>query len=657
MSQTTNTQAADLDNTDKLKRALATVVDHMDRSQDFRKTHEEIWSRIYAEYMNHRGHQQSKLTRANLKSAQAFVTIETSTPQMVEAFLERPYLQVQGRYPDDQADAAFLTEHFSYQIDEIPNFQTAFTTFVKDCRLYGTSVAKCVWRRETKPVQKRLSKPDELGVLTRSREPDREVVFDGPDFEAIDLKDFFPDPGASKPAAIQVQRGVVHRVFRRFDQLKSNERRPNADGSYSGIYTNLSELELGTKNNGFNAWVNKSCAPTQDTFSRNKDIYNKRTSGSQNENKIELWEYWGLFEVSPGVYEEYVITVANGNVVIRCDKNPLDYQFRPFLAAVCYPLTGEFYGIGEIEHALSNIKEGTALRNLRLDAMNQAVNRMWKVDRNAGINIRNLYSRANGIILTDDMNGLEPIPPPDIPASIERQIAQLDFEYQNITANINASQSTQNLGRAFTRTATGVQYLKSFTEGRVILQIRLLNELFWKELGKMFLCYNRQFMDEENYRRIHGDVPNPMVYRQMDSFYKQYDFTIDSLDRLNREGRINFWVNGGSNIVGALEALSNSKYIKGDVAIQQFFKDLQWPNVSNMLRTPEEVQKLEQQQMQQQMMLQQQQADMQAESKMKQDAAKGEVNKSLEDHKTANEAGMKMMEGLLNAGGTEQQPE
>ena len=129
---------------------------------------------------------------------------------------------------------------------------------------------------------------------------------------------------------------------------------------------------------------------TDDRYLEKRDRLYGIPEDIKRKNDIELHEYWGLFDLKgDGNLQECVLTVANNKVCIRAELNPLDKRFKPFVAAVDYPVEGEFYGLGELEPIWSLLKEATALRNARLDNVNQATNRMWIVDRASGINVRN----------------------------------------------------------------------------------------------------------------------------------------------------------------------------------------------------------------------------------------------------------------------------
>ena len=84
---------------------------------------------------------------------------------------------------------------------------------------------------------------------------------------------------------------------------------------------------------------------------------------------MEILEYWE---------DERVITVADGRVVIRDDKNPYSCG-KPFIHIVDQVVPHEFYGIGEIEQIESLQYELNDWRNHRMDGKTLTLNPMWWV--------------------------------------------------------------------------------------------------------------------------------------------------------------------------------------------------------------------------------------------------------------------------------------
>lgn len=593
------------------------VLNHIQKfmkdSWEFRRKYEVLWIKYLGEYLNSRNVKSNPLQRANLKLPYAFTTIETFVPQIVDTFLsEKPYIYIEPFGEEDVFAAEVIGDFFTYQLDRMDFFKE-FVPFIKNCLIYGTGIAKTTWSVKNKKISEVYYETDQFtGLPTQNKKDKLQTVYDGPRFDNIDILDFFSDPGCNKSGDIESMRGCVHRVYRSYDELKALEKK---DGL--GIYTNLHQLKNNMSEYGANAWTNMNRG--DDSWARDKrELLNHQDPGLKNKGKIELWEYWGTLpnsETSPetnGV--EYVVTIANGDTVIRYDENPFDAKFKPFLACPNYIVPNEFYGIGEIEIVYSLIKEATALRNARLDQANQAVNRMWVVDRGSGINLRNLYSRSGGIILTNDMNGIRELPAEEVPGSSYKEISQIDYDIQNATSQINASQGASNLGRAFGSTAKGVDYLKSFSSSRLSLKVKQIERWVMETFGKRLLLLNRQFTKTDQWVKLFNNDDNPFTKVSPDVFLNDYDFfATGAMERLNKEQKQQIFQN---NILPFLQIVEQAQpnTINMDSVIKQFFKDYGYKNIGTFINSEEKRNQLnsQQQQMQQQNKLEQTQMQLQS---------------------------------------------
>lgn len=575
------------------QKALKTVQDFIRKSQQFRKNYEAMWVRYLGEYLNSRSVKSNSLQRANLKLPYAFTIIENLIPQLIDVFLsEKPYISYEGVGMEDEESAEQLSSFATYQLDRMKFFKQ-LVPFLKNMFIYGTAIAKTPWVTNTKNINQTIKSFDNDGIPEFKKIPRIEVEFDGPRFENIDIFDFFPDPGCNQPGDIQSMSGCVYRVFRTFDQIKKLEKK---DGR--GIYTNLDELKrsvygIDGDSGSTNAWLNMTKADDS-WYMQQKESLNRQEPGTKNAGKIELWEYWGLYGEGEEK-TEYVITIANGDTIIRCQENPYDYKFKPFVACVDYVVPGEFYGLGEIEVIYSLIKEATSLRNARLDQANLAVNKMWIVDRNAGINIRNLYSRSGGIVLTNDMNGIRELPAPDVSISSYKEVPAIEYDMQNATSQINAAQASTGIGRAFASTSKGVQFVESYTSNRVKMKARQIESWLMEEYGKILLMLNRQFVRQDQWVRIFNNEDNPYIKISPDIFWKDYDFKpVAAMERLNKQQR---QYNLQNNIIPFLRTVEQSQpySIRMDNLVKRYFREFDYRNVNELVNSQEEREKLIQQ--------------------------------------------------------------
>ena len=490
------------------RRAREMVFDFMQRSQKYREPWLELAHKADHLYSVWESAGKSLTHRANLRLPYAYQVIETEAPRVVDAFLSaEPFFKIRGRYRDDMAWEDTLTDFCAMQLDQM-DFASKFVTFVKSLLKLGTSVAKVPYRFEEREVVQRVQDVDPLtgdSVQVKIRAP--QVMYDGPDWENIPLRDFFPDWASRRPGDIAAMRGCVHRTYRTLAELRA-----------SGRYENLEELERSVSAKGCDrAWLSP--------------WWSDRWAGQEHEKAkkkpIELWEYWGLFDASgKGDFEERIIVVANGDVVIRDEENFYDQQFKPFIASVNVVHEDEFYGVSELFAIQGLIKEATRLRNSRLDQINLAVNRMWVVDRAAGVNSQALYSRPNGIVWANDINSVRELPPPEVPASSFREVETINNEIQTTTATASGPELSA-AGKTFGRSATGANLVANIANSRISLKARMVSELALKPLGRIMLKTNAQFVSEDQWVRSGDpDRPDPFSVLPKDAFHTAYDFEI-----------------------------------------------------------------------------------------------------------------------------------
>ncbi len=569
------------------RRCISMVRSFMKRSERYREPHLELARESRELYENWKSAGKSLIQRANLRLPFGFTIIETQTPQVMDIFFKGGNsVQFKGQDYDDSQWEDLLTDFHAHQYEEM-HFQSKTAIFIKSMLLDGTAVAKVPYRYKEIQTMKRRTEVDPLtGVATQIKEAAIDVAFDGPDLEIIPIYDFFPDWSVKKPGDISAMRGCVHRTFKTYAALKQ-----------SGRYKNLKELEMSMSSKGCEAW--NSPYYTDDNFKDDfESMQGNDEPGIKNEGRVEVWEYWGLWDPKgDGEFQEYIITIANGDVLIREEENFYDYKFKPFVACPNYARENEFYGIPELTAVRSLIKEANTIRNARLDNINLSVNPMWIADRAAGINAKSLFARPNGIIWANDINGIKPLPPQDPSIGSREEMAFIQNDIQNATALVNAAPVASMLGKQFGRSATGVNFIQSFSSSRLGLKARLLSDLYFKRTAWIMLMTNRQFVTEEKWVRVSDpNSPNPFEKLPADAFYRSYDFTVETMmENGGPEGQFQK-MQSVSQILQAVEA-SQPGTIKPDILLESLLRPLLGRQVKRFVRSDDERQQMQNQRM------------------------------------------------------------
>ena len=565
--------------------AVRVVRAFMKNSDEYREPHLDLARKSRELYENWSPTNRSIIQRANLKLPFGFTIIETQAPQIIDIFFRGgSVIQFKGQDANDAMYEDPITDFHIHQFEEM-GFQAKTAAFIKAMLLDGTAFAKVPYRYKEIETMRRVNDVDPItGERIQTKQPVMEVLFDGPDLEIVPIYDFFPDWTVKRPGDVASMRGCVHRTFKTLASLKNNP-----------LYKNTAELETSLSVKGYEAWARPYYS---DAYRDDFDKLNDNEEGVKEEGTVEIWEYWGLFDPNQdGKFEEYIIVIANGDVVLRCEKNFYDYKFKPFVACPNYMRESEFYGIPELLAVRSLIKEANTLRNARLDNINLSVNPMWIADRSAGINTKSLFSRPNGVIWTNDVNAIRPLPPLDPSIGSREEMAFIQNDIQNATAMVNAAPVASNLGKQFGRSATGVNFIQSFASSRISLKARMLGELYFKQVAKIMLLTNRQFVTEDKWVRVMDpNSPNPFVQLPADAFFRAFDFVVETtLENGGPEGQFQKI----QTVSQILQAVENSQpgTVKSEVVLEALLRPLLGRQVKRFVNSPDERQQMQMQQL------------------------------------------------------------
>jgi len=463
--------------------------------------------------------------RANLGLPLAFQQIEPFVCQMSETMVgEAPYIAYEGRGPEDDEMAQEITEFTQYQLDNA-DFVVEYTKYLRNVGKYGTGQSKLVWETESFEIEEEKEQPIDLGMVSpelameAALNPPMETVtenvlvtmHDGPRFYNLSIYDCFIPPSAASPD-VQSMEYFIHRAYRTPKQVLRNSNYKMAHAEIERIL----EEEKNSEEEGTE--YNKAALPQPEPLdpAERRDKY---------KGQFEILEYWGHRDDTP---EEQLIVVGlycGHEILLRAEKNPLKYKFKPFLMSNDYPVEGEAYGLGEILHIKDLIKESTALRNARLDVVNTSLNGMWLVERQSGVNTRELYNAPNKIILTNDLNGIKRLETSGANQTSYTELGQIDFDIQNTTEIINPRQDVSRVGGAFGGTATGVNFLAAKANLRLKQKAMIQEQQFFKPLARMLNWYNRQFTTDEQYYRVaNNEDASPYRTLPEDAFLTDVDF-------------------------------------------------------------------------------------------------------------------------------------
>ena len=502
------------------------------RFETWRKPYENLWNEIYRLYLSVLQSFKTP-TRAKIFIPVTFQVIEAALPKLLNVVVaQREFFEVipNNDVESERTVADRIKKLILHQLDKA-KFVLRFVDFLKQLLLNGTSYMYIYWKVKREWVWTRTPIREDVSFLgfrlgsriVRWEEKKEYIVTERrPEIEILDVLDVYPDPMAQEE---DQGKAVWIRAWADLDDLKEQGR-----GKYPQYEnTENPELASGKGSSGSYAEVRQQ-------------RYGARgqTDPTVASNKVELLMRWGKCDLDgDGIKEETVTVIGNRRVLLQAKANPFHHQKRPLIKGTLFPVPMEWFGIGLIEPVIPLQHELNTLRRQRLDNINLVLNRMWKVNTLADVDMETLVSTPNGTVLTDDMNAVEALETPDVTQSSfnDASIVQADIE------NVTAPRSVQGIPESgrLGRTARGAQLIitqaleKFGTSARLIESGPIMRMLdIWKAL-------NDQFIDDDDTLR------NPRLYGGLfDEEVRVEDIRSDTRFRLagsseliDKEGKIN----------------------------------------------------------------------------------------------------------------------
>jgi len=516
---------------EKQKKLVDIYIKKFQAWENWRKPFENIWDEVYRLYMNSKEKRKTP-SRSNITVPIAFQIIEAAIPKIVNTIFasQIEFFDVIPTNPDDEEFASVIKLLLNYQLMQ-SNFFIKFVDFIKQLLLYGTSYFKVYWKVKRQWVWERKPIREDnfsiLGFKMGSRitgweeEKSYKIVEKRPEVDVLDILDVFPDPEARNE---KEGSGVFIRSWINFNDLKLMGK-----GQFP-IYANTNSDELKPDKTSFST-------------SRNQRLSARGAADPTiaDPEQIEILEYWGQCDLDDdGIKEEVYLVFANRRVLLKAEANPFYHQKRPIIRSVLFPVPMEWYGIGLIEPVISNIHELWTLRRQRIDNINMIINRMWKVNSIADVDLDTLISVPNGIIITDDMNAVEALETPNVTSDAynEATIVQSDIENATAPRSVQGTPESGRLGR----TARGAQLIITQALEKFGTIIKLsAEEMAIKRILRMFHQLNLQFIDDDDILRdpgMYGHLFQQEITPEMIRAEVKFNM-VGISDMINKEAKIN----------------------------------------------------------------------------------------------------------------------
>lgn len=511
---------------DAQKEVLNHVVKVFEKRWSWRRAYEVLWQEIYRMYFSVQNTQKT-FSRSNVTVPIVFQVIEAAVPKIVNTIFGsgEEFFDIIPIDPADQQFADTIKLLLTYQLSQA-DFMIKFVDFCKQLLLYGTSYFYVYWKVErdwvitrTPRRVKNIIEGHDLGDIIQWDETrEYKVVRRRPEIEVLDILDVYPDP-----------------------ESRGDENQDIIVQSWTGL-NQVKEMGKGQFPMFSNTEVPELTADGANTYIMSRQVRwatrNVATPNPVDKESVELLTFWGRYDLDgDGIKEKVQIIVANRKVLFVARSNPFFHQQCPVIRCVFFPVPLEWYGMGLVEPVMSNVRELWTLRRQRIDNINLAINRMWKVNSLADIDLDTLVSSPNGIILTDMMDGVEPLETNDVTGNAynEASVVQSDIENATAPRSIQGAPDSGRLGR----TAKGAQLIISQALEKFAVGTKLIEELAIKRVVKMMHQLNLQFIDQdEELQATYGAIfPAPV---QVEDLRTDIRFKMIGIsDMIGTEGKIN----------------------------------------------------------------------------------------------------------------------
>lgn len=495
--------------------------------ESWRRPWENLWNECYKLYLNVAELAKTP-TRARVFIPAVFQVIEAAVPKLMTlVFGNEDFFDVVADNPKKQPIAEVIKQLLKYQLANA-DFFLKFMDFVKQLLMYGTSYFYVYWKVVRKWVWKRTAirgpktflgiTVSQNAILGWKEEKVYETVERRPEIEVLDVLDVYPDPEARTE---KDAKAIWVRSWMTIEEVKEM-----GAGQFPVFDPqNVQMLENGTTH----------------TWQASRQVRNSMRglqTGYADKGQVEVLTRWGLYDLDgDGIREETLIVIANREVLLRAMPNPFHHQRRPIIRSVLFPVPLEWFGVGLIEPIIPLQHELNTIRRQRLDNVNIIINRMWKVNSFADIDLDTLVSSPSGIILTDDMDAIEALATDNVTqtAYMEAQSIQTDIENTTTPKSLQGTPESGRLGR----TASGAQMIISQALEKFGTASKMVEESAIKRVLRMTFDLDLQFLDSEDdmtpYAKLFGELQVAP-----DQLHTDISFQMKGIsEMIGKEGQIN----------------------------------------------------------------------------------------------------------------------
>lgn len=551
--------------------ALQHVLARFQTRRDYKQRYTQRNQLHYEQYRSHAKPRQypfHSIARSNIFVPYSFATVEQITPRIVRALLGDGY-NFFDCYPSEKTDRDNARKHkkvLQWQI-EMMNFYIEFAMLVKTAVMFGYCAGKLSWCfkvGEKRKLQKKESYKNRVieeevvkkwgHAMYEEVVEKNEILFDSNLFQCLAWDDAYPDERCRY--TLHTGRDFIHQGKMSLRELLQ-QRRPDGRPLYKNLDKITISRSMGAKGPYSQADSDKdrrlgTIGAAKETWRSGANLQYDRAG-----QEVELLEYWS---------RDWVITVANRQVVIRREPNFYWHKQLPFVDFNYTYVPNELFGIGAIESFRDLQRALNVITNMDLDNWSQMVNQMFIVHRQADIPQEQLVSRPWGVVYSS-------LAPKDAVFPIQKQsvAGETTMKQQEMRANIQLASGLTDMhylgtssGSRLGRTATGVVQAMEETNTRFQLAVNLAEFMTLNPLLRMMASNNQQFMRTPKWIRVTGETEPELVYPE--HIWGEIDIRFRGAQRLSKIQM------DQHNLTNFLRAIGNNPYLMNSVKVRELMK-------------------------------------------------------------------------------------
>ena len=465
---------------------------HSENAHSSLRTKVKRWYDLYRGYFGGRQHQR---WRNDVHLPLVFSTIQSDVSRkLATLFGQWPYMQHYGGGPEDEISARKADYLISAQLKDCQAYKKCYD-FLIQADTYGTGITMDSWRHDEEmlAIREQVATPITQQLVERVK-TEKAVMFDGPNFEVIDILDAFPQPGIHD---IDEMEWFIHRYWLDLDEVRALENMGVFDGG-------------ATRKIDFNHKAQSMRQQMDEKYTYRTTPFDAASSPQKEDyaRPVEIWEMWGRVPsefIPADEGTQRVISIANSQVLLRNRPNPYHHGRIPFKSFSPMRDPHYFFGPGKAEVSEKMQVAANRLACQKLDSLDLYVDGMWYGNRMAGIDQRKLHTRPGGVIWGD-------LPPREAIERLVPDLSGVQNAYQEIEdlwrkiqqATGMIEDTVMGMGSSKRQTAHEFQGRQENISVRLLMEVRMCEEMWFEPTCTTFRALDAQFLDVPHERRIIG---------------------------------------------------------------------------------------------------------------------------------------------------------